>query len=208
MPHPREQKPVIGLVGGIGAGKSTAAGEFAKLGCALIDADAIGRELLATPRVRDELGRRWGGRIFQPDGGVDRKSLGRIVFEDPDELEALNGIMWPLIRRRIEQQLARARGDSTVPAVVLDAAIMLEAGWDELCTHLLFVDAPERVRASRAAERGWHERTWRRREKSQISLDSKARRCYASVDNSSSVSHLRKQVRQVFNRIVRTAGRP
>jgi len=208
MPHPREQKPVIGLVGGIGAGKSTAAGEFAKLGCAVIDGDAIGRELLATPQVREELRRRWGRRIFQPDGSVDRKALGRIVFENPDRLAELNEMMWPLMRRRIERRLARARNDGNVPAVVLDAAVMLEAGWDELCTHVLFVDAPERVRAERAAQRGWNERTWRRREKSQISLDSKARGCYASIDNSSSVSHLREQVRRIFDRIVRTAGRP
>ncbi len=193
---------MIALVGGVAAGKSTAAREFAALGCEPIDADAIGYELLADPDVRQRLRRYWGGRIFRPDGSVDRKALGEIVFADPTEMEKLNRVMQPRIRRSIEAKIAEAQKKTDVAAIVLDAAILFEAGWDDLCTHVLFVNAPEAVRIQRAAERGWNEQAWRAREKSQISLDRKAAECYGQLDNSSSVSYLREQVRRVFHRIV------
>lgn len=196
-------KPVIGLVGGIGSGKSAAAKEFVALGCALIDADAIGHQLLGEPDVRDALRRQWGESIFDGDGTVNRGRLGAKVFADAGQLAVLNGIMHPRIRRRIEQRLAEAMGDRSACAAVLDAAVMFEAGWDDLCTHIVFVDAPDEVRFARASLRGWDRPTWERREKSQISLDTKKRLCYSCLDNSSSVPHLREQVLQVFHQIIR-----
>ncbi|MHC4295621.1 MAG: dephospho-CoA kinase [Planctomycetota bacterium] len=200
--------PVIGLVGGVCSGKSTAGGEFAALGCTLIDGDAIGHEVLGDPQVRELLERRWGGRILDADGSVDREMLGRIVFEDADELAALDEITAPLIRRRIEERIAERRRRKDVPAIVLDAAILFEAGWDKLCTHVLFVAADDAQRMRRAAERGWDAEQWRNREKSQIALDTKADNCYAVLDNSSSVSHLREQIREILRRIVHEADRP
>lgn len=208
MNNQRQSKPVIGLVGGIGSGKSTAAREFAELGCALIDGDAIGYELLADPDVRNQLRRRWGGKIFEPDGTVSRRELGNIVFNNSAELEALNMIMHPLIGNRIKAEVVKTLSDTQVPAVVLDAAVLFEAGWDELCTHVLFVVAPEEVRSGRAASRGLDTQAWRKRENSQISLDSKEARCYCKLDNSSSVSHLREQVGLVFGRLVPHVDRP
>ncbi|MCJ7543958.1 MAG: dephospho-CoA kinase [Phycisphaerae bacterium] len=197
---------MIGLVGGIGAGKSTAAGELARLGCAVIDGDTIGHQLLAEPAVRRRLRDRWGEGIFRPDGAVDRARLGGIVFADARELEAMNAILHPLIRRRIAQAIDRAQADPAVAAVVVDAAVLLEAGWDRLCTHLVFIEADEASRVRRAtAARGWSEAAWRVREKSQISLDKKRRRCHYSIANSSSVSHLNEQIRGAFQEIIRTA---
>jgi dephospho-CoA kinase len=206
--QPRRQlKPVIGIVGGIGAGKSTAAGEFARLGCAVIDADAIGHELLAEPAVRRRIVRRWGPDVLGASGEVDRKALAAVVFQDAGELEALNRIMHPLIARRVKHRMSAARKDAAVPTVVIDAAVLLEGGWDALCTHLIFVSAASATRADRAARRaGWARTAWRQREKSQIPLDKKRRRCDYILDNSSSVSHLCKQVRRVFRQIVPNAG--
>ena len=203
-PSPKSpRKPVIGILGGIGAGKSTVASEFAALGCALVDGDAIGHELLNTAEVKDLLRGQWGDEIFCDDGQVDRRALGRIVFNAPGELEVLNGIMHPRIRRGIQQRISAAMADGSVKAVVLDAAVALEAGWDDLCSHLVFVDAPRRLRAARSeALRGWNRHAWRMREKSQIPLDTKAARCYYTLDNSSSVSFLREQIRELFSEIV------
>lgn len=199
-------KPVVGVVGGIGSGKSTVAAELERLGCLRIDADRIGHELLADPRVRQEIRSRWGDGVFLPDGAVDRKALGAMVFERPEELAALNAILHPRIRRRMEQAIAAAQADHALAAVAIDAAVLFEAGWDDLCSDVLFVSAPDEVRARRVMEsRGWDLRTWRSREKSQISLDSKAGRCYYSVDNCSSLICLQEQVRRVFCRIVHTA---
>jgi len=200
-------KPVIGLVGGVGAGKSTAAAELAALGCAVIDADKIGHELLAAPQVRQQLRKRWGGRVFSPDGSVDRRKLAEIVFQDPAQLDALNEIMRDRLGRAIAERIEQAQSDPDVPAVVLDAAIMFEAGWDKMCTHVVFVSAPPAHRAARSADKGLDEKAWRLRENSQISLDKKQAKCYCTIDNSSSVSHLCEQVRGIFQRVVHQADR-
>ena len=195
-------KPVIGIVGGVGAGKSTAAGEFAALGCRLIDADRIGHELLGEPDVLAEIRRRWGDAVLGPDAQVAREALAEVVFRGPAELEALNAIMHPRIRRRIQRAIADAQADESVEAVVLDAAVIFEAGWDDLCTHLVFVSAPAEDRRRRVAEsRHWSGEKWAAREKSQISLDKKAVRCNHVIDNRSSGPRLCEQVRQIFHRI-------
>ena len=203
----RRIKPVIGIVGGIGAGKSTAAGQFARLGCAVIDADAIGHELLTESAVRRRIARRWGPDVLGESGEVDRKALAAVVFRDAVQLAALNRIMHPLIARRVKRRVSIARKDAAVPAVVIDAAVLLEGGWDKLCTHLIFVSAASATRAARAARRaGWARTAWRQREKSQIPLDKKRPRCDHTIDNSSSLSHLCEQVRRVFRQIVPNAG--
>ncbi len=193
---------MIGIVGGIGAGKSTASAALADLGCAVIDADAIGHKMLAEPDVQSQLRRRWGDKVFAPDGTVDRAAVGQIVFNAPAELEALNAIMWPPMGDRIAQLIAKASTQASVPAIVLDAAILFESGWDALCTHVLFVDSPDADRAHRSAGRGLDFDAWKSREKTQIPLDIKRLRCYRTVDNSSSVSHLLQQVRLIYHQIL------
>jgi dephospho-CoA kinase len=201
------QKPVIGIVGGVGAGKTAAAAEFAALGCRVIDADAVGHRLLDRPAVRDALIRRWGEGILAADGAIDRAAVARIVFADAEELPALNALVHPLIRERLEAEVAAARTDAAAPAVVIDAAVLFEAGWDDLCTHTVFVEAPEAVRAERSRGRGWSAEDWSAREKSQIPLDTKAGMCDYTIDNSSSVSHLREQVRTLFHEVTRPVDR-
>jgi len=196
------KKPVIGIIGGIGSGKSTVASEFADLGCAIIDADAIGHKLLGDRQVQEEMRTRWGDGIFDASGQVDRASLGDIVFEARGELEALNGILHPRIGAEMARAVAEARGDESIDAIVLDAALLMEAGWDALCSCVIFVDTPEPERLRRVREyRNWDPDNWESREKMQISLDIKRSRCDYSIDGSSSVSHLREQVRNLYPRI-------
>ena len=198
-----EKKPVIGLVGGVGSGKSTVARELAKLDCKLIDGDRISHKLLGDAEVQDKLRSRWGQKIFDSQSCVDRKILGKIVFADAEELAALNAVLHPRIRRQIVAEIAQAMAKPQIPAVVVDAAVMLEAGWDDLCSHLVFVKCPARARASRAiCQRAWDESTWLAREKMQNSLDKKAQKCDYIINNSSSESHLVEQTLRLFNWIV------
>ena len=198
----RTGRPVIGIVGGIGAGKSAAAAELVALGCRLIDADRIGHEQLGRADVRQQVRRRWGDEVFGPDGQVDRKALASRVFADPNQLEALHAILHPPMRRRMAELIASAAEDTAVAGVVLDAAVLFEAGWDDLCTHVVFVSAPDEQRLARvAAGRRWTRAEWEKREKSQISLDRKAARCDSTIVNRTSVSCLREQVRELFHRI-------
>lgn len=205
---PSHRKPVIGLIGGVGSGKSTAAAELGRLGCLVVDGDRIGQELLGQEDVRRELRRQWGAAVFDSSGRVDRKALADRVFKHPEELSVLNKVMQPRIGRRIEELIDQARKDATIPAIVIDAAIMLEAGWDRFCTHLVFVHASADQRAGRVGQRGWDRSTWQAREKSQISLDIKRQRCYLTLDNSLGAAYLAEQISELFNRVVHETDRP
>ncbi|MHC4562448.1 MAG: dephospho-CoA kinase [Planctomycetota bacterium] len=193
-------KPVIGIVGGIGSGKTTVAAHFASLGCAVIDADAIGHEVLEDANVKQALRDRWGAEVFDKEGRVDRSAVAGIVFSDAAELAALNAIVHPLIRRDMESQIAVARQLADVPAVVLDAAVLFEAGWDDVCTHTVFVDAPRSERFQRVrSQRGWDEATFASRENAQIEVDTKAALCDHTLSNHASDSHLADAVRYLLD---------
>ena len=199
-------KPVIGIVGGIGAGKSTVAAELVKLGCARVDADAIGHELLERQDVKDELRRRWGEGVFDARGNADRREIARRVFADPADLAALNSILHGKIRQEMARQIGQLQLQADVAAIVVDAALLLETDWHELCTVLVFVDSADSLRGDRVRrDRGWTEAAWRSRENSQKSLDIKRSRADHVIDNSSSVSCLHEQVRSVYHRILHLA---
>jgi dephospho-CoA kinase len=205
----RGDKPVIGLVGGVGSGKSTVADLLAEMGLARIDGDRIGHEILARPEVRRQVIERFGPDVLDAEGAIDRKLLGRAAFADPDRLAELNAIMQPRIRAQIERRIAAARQDPEVPAVVLDAAILLEAGWDDLCSDRVFIRSDEAQRLDRVGkDRGWDEAVWREREKSQFAVDRKAAACSYELDNRSSVSNLPARVRELFQRILHPADPP
>ena len=206
-PAPSASIPVIGVVGGVGAGKTTVAAAFEDLGCARIDADALGHAVLGEPPMRQFVRRRWGPDCLRADGSVDRTAVGRIVFADPAELVALNAVTHPRIRRRVVERIDAARR-AGAPAVVLDAAVLFEAGWDDLCTHTVFVSASAEQRRRRARRRsGWSAAAWQAREKTQISLDKKAAACDYIIENDTTASDLRKRVRPLFDQIVRAPGR-
>ncbi len=198
MTHASE-KPVIGLTGGICSGKSTVAAELAELGCAVIDADAVGHELLEDPEVRDELVRRLGEGILSAEGRPDRERIARIVFDSPEALARLNAVMHPRMRDRMARRIDQLRRAGGCPAVVLDAALLLETDWHELCDTIVFVDAPPAQRLQRAKARGWDADELQRRENSQKPLDTKATSADHVIDNSSSLSYLREQVCSVFH---------
>ncbi len=201
---PSKTKPVIGIVGGIGSGKSSVAAEFAELGCKLIDADKIGHGLLERDEVKRNLVARWGKDILDPDGSINRSAVAKIVFIDPYELQALNNLLHPLIREQIEKQIGQTQLEDEFCGVILDAAVMFEAGWDELCTHKIFVYSPDQLRAQRVkATRGWDDEVWQKREKMQILLDKKEKLCDYTLDNSSNLSCLHERVRELFHQIIK-----
>ncbi len=196
-------KPVIGLLGGIGSGKSTVAAELASLGCGCVNADAIGHELLKNPQVKAELTERWGQGIFDQAGNIDRKALAELAFASPQDTQALNAVMHPRIRRSMVEQIATMQADPDIPAIVVDAALLLETDWHELCNVFIFVSATEDIRAERVRRaRGWNNATWKRRENLQIPLDIKAGKAEYTIDNSISESSLREQTHLVFHQII------
>src|SRR4051812_7656142 len=116
-------KPIIGLIGGMGSGKSTVAAAFARRGGRLISGDQLGHEALRQPEVHDQLVRRWGLDVLDADGQVSRPKVAARVFADNAQRRALEAMVFPWIERRFREEIARANADPQVVFVVLDAAI-------------------------------------------------------------------------------------
>jgi dephospho-CoA kinase len=192
-------KLVVGLIGGMGSGKSLVASLFAKHGAKIVSGDALGHEALRQPGIRQAVVRRWGREILNANGEVDRRRLGAIVFAQPKERRALEERVFPWIERRLKEEIEAVQGDPCVQLVVLDAAIMLEAGWDKVCDRLIFVDAPADVRQRRLAEhRGWGAKEVAAREHAQLSLAEKRNRADYVLNNSGSLETAAQQVERLL----------
>ena len=187
--------PTIGIVGGIGSGKSLVADAMQKLDGYLIAADQLGHEALKDADIKPKLIERWGKEILDAEGNPDRKKLGRIVFADATELKALEALVFPYIEKRIREEVAYARTQPEVKFIILDAAIMLETGWHRYCEKLLFVDSPPELRNARLKEkRGWDEKEAERREKAQLPIEEKRRHADAVIVNDADLDKVARQV--------------
>lgn len=194
-------KPVAGLIGGIGSGKSRVAAEFARHGGRIVSGDQAGHEALRQPDIRARVAERWGPQVLDEQGEVSRKRVGAIVFAHADERRTLEALVFPFIERRLREQVAAAVADPSVPLVVLDAAIMLEAGWSKLCDRLVYVHTPRDVRLQRLAEqRGWTEKEVAGREDAQMPLSEKISRADYVVDNAGSLEDVARQVADLLRR--------
>jgi dephospho-CoA kinase len=188
-------KPVIGLIGAIGGGKSTAARCFAARGGYVIDADALGHAALRQPEVIAKLVSMFGEGIRKPDGALDRREIGRIVFADPIQRNALEQTVFPYIEERTRQEISGAQVNPAVAFVVLDAAVLLEAGWGEMVDRVVYVDAPPETRVNRLAVRsGWTQADLTAREAAQWPADKKKARADANILNNATPAELQTQV--------------
>ena len=195
------KKPVIGLIGGIGSGKSRVAELLARRGARVLSGDQAGHEALRQPEVKARVVERWGPGVLDEHGEVDRRRLAARVFADPAERRALEAIAWPWIGRRLREQVEAARADPAVRLILLDAAVLLEAGWDGVCDRLVYVDAPRDVRLRRLAEqRGWSAKEVTAREEAQLPLTEKARRADDVLDNSGPPEALARQVDELLQK--------
>jgi dephospho-CoA kinase len=189
------RKWVVGLIGGIGSGKSRVAEAFVRRGARVVSGDEAGHEALRRPEVVAWAAERWGRSVLDDEGGVIRSKVAEIVFQDAEELKALESVVFPLIRARLKEQLDQGAGDPAVGFLVLDAAVLLEAGWNELCDRIVYVHVPRDVRLQRLArQRGWTEKEVAAREGAQLPLAEKASRADDAVDNSGPPEQTEQQV--------------
>jgi dephospho-CoA kinase len=212
------QIPVIGVIGGIGAGKSLASAAFARLGAFVLDADSIGHVLLEQSPSRDRVLERFGEDILEPFGefgvrrSIDRRALGAIVFSRPEALRDLEAILHPAMRKTFEKAIGRECRKGVVPAIVLDAAILYEAGWDTLCDTVVFVDASPETRLARLeATRGWTLEGLAAREKVQGPLEEKRRQADQILSNDGTPEEFQAAVESLWKQLVRRqrgSGRP
>jgi dephospho-CoA kinase len=188
----------IGLVGGIASGKSLVAEMLVDLGASLLDGDRTGHAVLAEDaEVHQALRDRWGQAVFAADGSVNRSAIAKRVFgEDRDaELDRrfLESLLHPRIRQRLDRLREQYRAEGR-PAAVLDAPILLEAGWGPICDVILMVDCPRDVRLQRALQRGWSEKQFERREQAQWPVDEKRRAADVVIQNDGSETELHDAV--------------
>ena len=199
MMSPSEGRPpVIGLLGGIAAGKTTVARMLADLGATCICADETAHTVLERPDIRERIVARWGQGAVGADQTVDRAFLAERVFADREELAALEAITHPAIVASIRDQIARVRGSADVAAVVVDAPLLVETELDGLCDVLILVDCPREVRLARAAERGWGPGELDCRERRQQALDAKRQRARFTIEGDVPLETTFQQVQQLW----------
>jgi dephospho-CoA kinase len=192
--------PLVGLTGGMGAGKSTALATLERLGAAVLSTDAVVHDLYAHDAgLRDAVLARWGAEVA-PDGVVDRAAIARHAFAQESERRWLEGLLWPLVGQRVAAWLEQARAQRPAPpAAVVEVPLLFEAGVDGLYDATIAVVAEERLRVARAAGRGHalaDERTAR-----QLSQDEKARRATFTVRNDGDLSELEENLSGILDKL-------
>jgi len=208
VPHAEIQhRPlVIGIAGGIGGGKSTAARCFERLGCWISDSDTEAKAALDRPDVRGRLIAWWGQGILGEDGRIDRKRVAAIVFATPAERERLESLTHPLVHRARRDLIAKAAA-ARIPAVIVDAPLLFEAGVDAECDAIVYVDCPRERRLERvAATRGWDAAELDRRESAQMPLAEKQARSTHTVHNDGLEDRLCQQIAQVLDGLLPPRG--
>ncbi|MCH7872383.1 MAG: dephospho-CoA kinase [Planctomycetes bacterium] len=199
----KRTKPLIGLAGGIGAGKSEVARILENLGAAVIDSDRLAHEELDAPGVVKTLREWWGSSVCTDHGRADRGKIGAIIFDNPSERARLEALLYPRISARREAMLEAYESDPNVKAVVLDTPKLFEVGLDEICHTVIFVDADWAVRVRRVADaRNWTEEELKRREIIQDPLDMKKARADHVISNQTDTEDLRREVERVFATVI------
>ena len=189
---------LLGIIGGIGSGKSTVSELFRQFGAAVICADDIGHQVLLLPQVKETVQKRWGSAVFGENGEIDRRKLAAIVFADEKELSVLKTLTHPFIADEVNRQ-RKEYERSGVQLCLLDAPLLLESGWESIVNLIIFVSAPAAERWNRVKGRGWTKTEWKQRESAQFSVEEKSRHSNVLLDNSGDLYKTREQV-EVFIR--------
>ena len=197
--------PIIGVTGGIGSGKSLVANILKENGCVVADADENTKVVLHRKEVQQQLVEWWGAKVLDDNGNVDRAFVASIVFNEENELNRLESLIHPLVRKLQEETFNNAPKDAI--GLVIDAPLLMESGLDTLCDAIIFVDSPFETRLKRVVEhRSWNEEQLRKRGASQIGLDTKRSSADHIIINDGDIAHIEQQTRSVLSLIRNSIG--
>ncbi len=191
----------VGLTGNIGAGKTTVGALLEEAGCLVVDLDRLGHELIAEPGspAVAEIEARFGAKVLDQSGRVDRAALARLVFGDAAELQALEAILHPRIRA-LERE--RVRDWSAAQGIaVTEAALLVETGGHTRYHRLVVVTAPDDVRLERIVQRGMARAEAESRMAAQMAQEFKAGLADYVIDNGGDLPTTQSAVRQLLLRL-------
>lgn len=194
---------VIGVVGGIASGKSFVTRQLKSYGAVVLDADRIGHEVLLREPVKARIRKHWGEEVFLPNGEVNRSALASLVFDPdhPEQLHQLEAITHPLIADELRAEISRLRDSGDLLHLVLDAPVMVKAGWYVVCDVIIFVEASLEIRWQRASLRGWTREMFDNRESMQATTQEKRQVSSFVVDNNGTRDETERQVNEIWERI-------
>ena len=200
----------FGLTGGIACGKTTVAGYFRELGAHILDADALGHELLTPGEpAYQEVVRRFGDKIIDATGAIDRRKLGTMVFSDARERQALNAALHPRIMARIGQLVREQQSRAAQAFVIVDAPLIFEAGIAGDFRKVIAVWCrPEQQLERLMAKTGLSREDAERRIAAQMPADEKRRRADYAIDSSGSREHTREQSHTIYRELERYLSHP
>ncbi len=188
---------LVALTGCLGCGKSTVLKIFRELGVRTISADEIVHELLESKEVQEEIKRLFGPDVFLKDGKVDRKRLAQRVFANQKEREKLEGLLHPLVFRRIEKEYEKEPGR----LMVAEIPLLFETNTQDRFSKVITVYAPTEVAIKRLKSRGLTQEDIEARLKSQMPIETKVERSDFVIDNSRGLKETKKQVQQVLEKL-------
>jgi dephospho-CoA kinase len=197
------QIPVIGLTGGIGAGKSTVTQMLEELGAAVIDADKVGHQIYLPdlPAWR-EIVDTFGPEVLNADRTIDRQALGKLVFADPEALRTLNRIVHPKMFDRMGELIAEMRARGWMKAIVVEAAVLIEANWMALVDQVWVVMASAAVVVERLAkQRHLSPEQVRTRIAAQLSNHERLKHAHVVIHNDGSLEEVCHAVQQAWDEL-------
>ena len=198
----------VGLTGNIGSGKSTTALILAELGACVIDADLIVHKLLMPGSdTNAAIVRAFGSGILQADGAINRRMLGRIVFEAPEKRTVLEGLVHPGVRLAIEDRIRELEREGPDRIVVVDAALLVETGFYRQFDRLIVVTCDPEIQLRRVMKRdGLSVEQARARIAAQMPAKEKAKVADYTIDSSGSPEETRRQVAAIYQKLLRLKG--
>ena len=201
---------VIGVTGGMGAGKSEVLRIMEQeFGARVILADEVGRRLMepggaSYEKILREFGREFAG----PDGKIDRQKLAREIFGDEEKRRKINSIVHPLVRGEIEEEIREARAEELSSCISVESALLVEGGLEDCCDTLWYIYASPETRIRRVMENRGYTRTKAEQViNSQMGEEEYRRVCAVLIDNSGSLSETRNQVACEMRKILDNSGR-
>lgn len=201
MKQNKKYIPAIGITGGVGSGKSVVMELLEKeFGAAVILADLVAHDLMDPGAVsyRQIVGE-FGTEILEADGQIDRPALSRIVFARPEKLQILNAITHPNVKREIMARIARFREEGKVPLIAVEAALLIEEGYDTLLDELWYVYVREEIRIQRLKDgRGYSEEKCRAIMQQQLREETFRERCRCVIDNNGDMESVRRQLKALL----------